>query len=257
MLDSGFTVAVQQNSNNWMHAMARVQLHKPYAAKACGALPVCDRWGDSFSKECGFVSRKVALNDVLAHDSRQSLPCATRVASKATDVGPGCSMRAEMNSHWVEPLTYTEVCQGAFDLGDAPVDEPADAIALQMDGDRVWPPRALASEKDASGVAKLVGRLCDTLEQLEPRVAKTNGVGSYIKAVSSIVDSKAPTRVQRQMLELGIGIFVRNPIAFQSARKRALHTAMACHMRDREDLGSQLERLGGLILSLHTNARSD
>jgi hypothetical protein len=28
MLDSGFNVAVQQNSNNWMHAMARVQLHK-------------------------------------------------------------------------------------------------------------------------------------------------------------------------------------------------------------------------------------
>jgi len=256
MLDSGMNIEVQQDPHNWQTAMARVQLSTP-SSKAYATLPLCDRWGDSYAKNCSFVSRKVAQNDVLGHESRHSLPCATRVAAKGTDVGPGCNMRAEMSSVWLEPQTYTQVCQGTFDLGNPPIDEPADPVALQMDGDRVWPPRALESEKDASAVAKLVGSLCDALDAVEPRVAKTNGVGAYIRAMQTIIDSKAPTRAQRQMLELGIGIFARNPLAFHSARKRALHTAMACHMRDRLDLGTQLERLGDVITGLHVVSRSE
>lgn len=255
MLDSGMNVAVHQDPNNWQSAMASVRLTPP-STQAAGALPLCDRWGEFHSKNCTFASRKVALNDVLAHDSRHSLPCATRVASKATDVGPGCTMRAEMNCHWVKPVTYTEICQGAFDLGDAPNDEPADAVALQMDGDRVWPPRALASEDDAKRVAALVSSLCDALDKVEPRIAKTNAIGCYIKATQSVLKGKAYSRSQRQLLEIGVGIFQRNPMAFHSARKRALHTAMACHMRDRKELGSQLERLSDIIVHLHEDSRS-
>lgn len=251
MLDSGMNIEVSQNPSNWQDAMAKVRLTPALPAnKACSALPLCDRWGDSYSRNCGFVSRKVKLNDVLAHDSRHTLPCATRAAAKSTDVGPGCSMRAEMNSMWVEPVTYTSICQGALDLGEAPVDESADAIALQMDGDRVWPPRALASDDDASAVAALLETLNDKLSRIEPRVAQTNGVGMYMRAVAAVIGDAIPTRAQRQLLEVGIGIFARNPIAFHSARKRALHTAMACHMRGRTELGQQLERLGDMILKL-------
>ena len=254
MLDSGMNIEVQHNPQNWQSAMARVAVSTP--KPACASLPLCDRWGDSYIKNCSFVSRKVGLNDVLAHDSRHSLPCATRVASKAADVGPGCSMRAEMNSMWLEPVNYTQICQGALDLGQAPADEPADHIALQMDGERIWPPRAFATEDDAAAVCKLVSRLCDTLDKVEPRVAKTNGIGAYMRAIKVVLASKAPSRAHRQLLELGVSIFARNPIAFHSARKRALHTAMAAHMREREELGAALERLGGAILRLHEQGRS-
>lgn len=255
ILDSGLNVDVQHNPSNWQSAKAQVRLGSYKTPKACASLPMCDRWGDENTKP-SFVSRKVALYDVLAHESRHSLPCATRVAAKSVDVGPSCSMREELNCPWVEPLTYTDICQGALDLGDAPNDQPADAVALMMDGDRVWPPRALENENDATGVAAIVKKLCDTLDKVEPRIAKTNGVGSYIKAMRSLIDD-TPTRAQRQMLELGIGIFVRNPMAFHSARKRAMHTAMACHVRGRSDLGEQLERLGALIVGLHEHTRGE
>lgn len=256
MLDSGLNIEVQQSPANWQNAMARVAITAP-KKQPSSTLPLCDRWGDNYATQCTFVSKKVALNDVLGHDSRPSLPCATRVAAKATDVGPGCSMRAEMNSHWMEPVTYTQVCQGALDLGEAPSDQAADPIALQMDGERVWPPRALASEEDAAAVANLVKALCDSLDGIEPRIAKTNGVGAYMKAVAKVIAAEQPTRAQRQMLELGISIFARNPLAFHSARKRALHTAMAAHMRDREELGVQLERLSESIMWLFQEARSN
>ena len=138
ILDSGMNIEVQQNPMFLRDAMRMVAPPKAYSS-----LPLCDRWGESYSKNCTFVSRKVALHDVLAHDSRHSLPCATRVAAKSTDVGPACSMREEMNSTWVEPITYTQICQGHLDMGDTPKDQAPDPVALQMDGDRVWPPRAL------------------------------------------------------------------------------------------------------------------
>jgi hypothetical protein len=259
MLDSGMNVAVQQDPANWQSALAAVRLSAP-STQPSSTLPLCDRWGEFYSKNATFVSRKVAQNDVLAHDSRHSLPCATRAAGKGGDVGPGCNMRAEMNSHWLEPMTYTQICQGMFDLGDSPSDEPADAIALQMDGDRVWPPRALLSSEWADTTTVLVKELCDKLDGVEPRVAKTNGIGAYIMAVRGILNklhntgAKA-TRSEQDFLGLGIGIFARNPMAFHSVRKRALHAAMAAHMRDRGELGAQLERLSHIIVRLHEDSR--
>ena len=71
-----------------------------------------------------------------------------------------------------------------------------------------------------------------------------------------VIDAKAPTRAQKQLLELGVSIFVRNPMAFHSVRKRAMHTAMAAHVRNREELGVQLERLGDVILRLYQEGKS-
>lgn len=257
MLDYGLSFEVQQNAGDIKTAMTCVNLSL-HSAQSCGTLPSCDRWGDMHTSKATFVSRRVAQNDVLAHDSRHSLPCATRVAAKSTQVGPTCSMRSEMNSMWIEPISYTRICQGTLDLdlslGSSP-DEPADAIALQMDGDRIWPPRALADDDDANAAERLVEKLNGILANVEPRIAQTNGVGVYMRAVKAVIDSSAPTRAQRQLLELGIGIFTRNPLAFHSVRKRALHTAMACHMSGRTGLGKQLERLSDFILVMQ-NTRS-
>ena len=249
LLDSGMNIEVVNNPSSLEAPMAAVKVTKSKPVP-CGTLPFCDRWGDVYTGNCSFVSRRVSINDVLAHDSRHSLPCATRVAAKATDVGPGCNMRAEMNSLWVEPISYERVCQGILNMGEAPADQAVDPIAMQMDGDRIWPPRAVLDEEDSVAVAALVRTLCDELQTVDARVLKTNGIGSYIEAMKRIIDAGAMTRPQKQLLELGIGIFARNPLAFHSARKRALHTAMACHVRDRSELGGELERLGQMIMGL-------
>ena len=251
MLSSGLNVEIRKHTAS--NATASVRLTEPHGTPARAILPLSDRWCDGSTKTTAFVSKRLTQNDVLGHDSRHALPCATRVAAKPTDVGPGSSMRAEMNSTWSESLTYAQLCEsGTLNLGDVlPADESADAIAMQMDGDRVWPPRALGSEEDAGAVAELVGTLCEALEKVEPRVATTNGVGVYMRATRSLIDSKLPTRAQRHMLELGVCIFARNPLAFLSVRKRALHAAMAAHMRDRVELGTQLERLAELTVRFY------
>lgn len=208
---------------------------------ARATLPLCERWGDQYGAHVP-ASARMALSDVLAHEARASLPTATRLCELGHRVGPGGIMRAELESAWAPLEHYGSIVRRcAPGRGGPPMDEPADAAALQQDGDRVWPPRALAAA-ECDGVAALVRKLCDALEAAPARARQTNGVGLYVRAVERVLDPA--DQAASGLLGLGVAVFARNPTALRSVRKRALHGAMAAHARGRAALGEQLERLG-------------
>lgn len=223
----------------------------------CDPLPPCDRWGDVYGAHVP-ASTRMRLCDMLAHESRASLPTATRACAASDRVGPGGTMRAELDSAWTPVEPYAALVKSrSLALSGGPLnDGPADAIALQQDGDRMWPPRALASPESARRVAALVERMCDAIEGAPERTRTTNGAGVYVNATRSVLE-KVPggdldlsDMGRRELLGMGVGVFLRNPLALKSARKHVLHGAMAAHVRERAELGNQLERLGAAILTL-------
>lgn len=250
MLDSGVDVEVMKKPGAWAACFHRTKQAPPVH----GVLPTCDRWGDHYAHS-SFVSNKIRRNDVLGHESRHSLPCATRIAREGRGVGPCGNMRAEFESWWSEPVSYTDLCQGSLDLDVMPKDDAADVIAVQQDGDRVWPPRALETPEWAATAAALVKDLCDRVESADVRIMKTNGAGVYMQAVRGVIDDLKKdgtnaARSEEDFLGFGVGLFARNPVGLHSVRKHAMHGAMAAHMRERTELAQNLERLGGLVAGL-------
>jgi len=87
---------------------------------------------------------------------------------------------------------------------------------------------------------------------------KTNGAGAYQTVCHQLIahadsvggEPDLADIAKRDWLGLGVAIFVRNPLALHSARKHAMHSAMAAHARGCAELGAQLERLGGLLSGL-------
>lgn len=249
MLETGteITIAISSLQDALEARNLRSTRGKSHTARA--TLPLCERWGDQYGAHVP-ASARMALSDVLAHEARASLPTATRLCELGHRVGPGGIMRAELESAWAPLEHYGSIVRRcAPGRGGPPMDEPADAAALQQDGDRVWPPRALAAA-ECDGVAALVRKLCDALEAAPARARQTNGVGLYVRAVERVLttnpaDPADPAdQAASGLLGLGVAVFARNPMALRSVRKRALHGAMAAHARGRAALGEQLERLG-------------
>lgn len=223
------------------------------AARPC--LPLCDRWPD-----CARVvfpsTAALALVDTLGHESRPSLPRAISVATEPRRVGPTAVARTELESSWAVPQTLTRLTRASplASLPDAPGEDCADACALQQDGSRVWPPAALRTGEASLAASDVVNAIADKIEALPERLKSTNGVGGYIACVRESMGSATGydlrTMAHRDVLGLGVGLFVRGADGLKRVRKHALHGAMSAHVRGQNDLASSLERLADLVPTL-------
>lgn len=233
-------------------------------------LPPCERWGDIYTQTYAFPSRRMAASDVLGHESRLSLPCAVLVAASTERVGPGGTMRAELEAPTTAIVSYAQIVARAEAVrrGAATLDEamaaavglsiqdtrgdeaPPDPIAIAQDGDRVWPPSALLNSEGAARVAQMVGSVCDDLDNANSRAKKADGVGVYMSVFKRATREDVDNAAVRDLLGLGVGIFARNPLALHSARRHAMHAAMAAHMSGHAQLGDALVRLGSLLETL-------
>ena len=235
------------------------------AAMKTGPLPLCERWGDEQARAYVSPQARTAHCDVLGHDSKLSLPVATHIAATGKRVGPGGTMRADLESAWVPVQSYAAIATTHTFPHMAFMEPPndknateADVIATCMDGDRMWPPRCLSSVEDSEHVAALVGSICDAVSASPERVRKTNAGGVYQAICHQImsVDGKFAKGFdvgdlsKRDLATLGVCVFMRNSYALRSARKHAMHGSMAAYLRGCDKLGDQLERLGRALNDL-------
>jgi len=259
MIESGMDVTIALDPSA-VHNLA--QAHEARLERAgprrpiCDALPSCDRWGDANANAPLYMStaNRVARSDVLAHESRATLPMATRLAPSGKRTAPGASMGAEFESRYVPVRTYAQLSQGCApsvpaDLTDAAAAGAADPKALQIDAERSWPPRALGAAFDASGVVGALRGICEALEAQPERTRRTNGPGTYSKLFRKSLATLDDTTA-RDVLGLSIGAFERDPRELLCARKNAMHAAMASHVCGQPELAVQLERLGDGIAGL-------
>lgn len=201
-----------------------------------------------------FHSLRSKTCDVLGYESRPALPTATIAAADGHGVGPGGTMRADMESSWEPVQTLASILAEKEHPTGAPFRqgcEEVDPEAVLQDGFRVWPPRALATEEAAGCVAAFVRQTCDTIEGVSPKLRTANGAGVYSKAWAvTMSDNSLSDIAKRNVLGMGVVLFTREPVALHAARKYSLHGAMAAYASGRLELGRQLERLGDLVLTL-------
>ena len=258
MVDAGLDVAMLSDPARVSRMKREASDRIAYRQKAGRAplnevLPVCDRWGDMHANAYAFHSLRSKTCDVLGYESRPTLPTATIAAADGHRVGPGGTMRADMESSWDPVQTLASIlAEKEHPTGDAPSEcEEADPGAVVQDGFRVWPPRALATEEAAGRVAALVSQTCDTIQGVDPKLRTANGAGVYSKAWAVTLGENILSDVaKRNTLGMGVVLFTREPIALHAARKYSLHGAMAAYARGCPELGKQLERLGDLVLTL-------
>ena len=101
----------------------------------------------------------------------------------------------------------------------------------------------------------MVSDVCDDIEKANSRAKKADGVGVYMSIFQRVTREDVDNATVRDLLGLGVGIFARNPLALHSARRRALHAAMAAHVSENAVLGVQLVRLGDLLETLVLSRR--
>jgi hypothetical protein len=259
MMDAGLDISMLANPKliNQMRKNAADRIaHRAGCGQAAlnEVLPVCDRWGDLHANAYTFNSQRSATCDVLGSESRPTLPTATHVAINGQRVGPGGTMRADLESTWDPVVSLSSIVgERSFDIEALPQDVTLpDPIAVQQDGFRVWPPRALATEEAAERVAALIAQTCDTIEGVDTKLRTVNGAGVYCKAWAVTLGENVLQDVaKRNVLGTGVVLFTREPIALNAARKHAMHAAMAAYARGVTSLGVQLERLGDVIVTLN------
>jgi len=259
MADAGLDIAVANDPRGTVARLRvnpanRVALDCPAAhAPLREVMPVCDRWPDVNANSYTFNSQRTAVCDVLGAESRPTLPTATLAAGEGLRVGPGGTMRADLESTWDPIQTLGDIITEAeATAGEIPSDCNApDPTAFLQDGFRVWPPRALATYESAERAAALVSQTCDTIEAVDQRMRLSNGPAVFVKAWSATLGDSLLTDVgKRNAIGLGVVLFTRDPMALHTARRTAFHTSMASYARGCLHLGKQLERLGDLILTL-------
>lgn len=227
-------------------------------AQLTETLFVSDRWPEEQAQN--HLSH-VARSELLGYEARPTLPTATSIAGAGKRVGPGGTMRAELESPWSPSSTYGCIVRAHEPMATATADASAppgsaavateaayeaDSLAVAQDGDRMWPPRAISNSEDAASVSVMLDALCQAMDSVPKRIRRTNGAGVYACACQKTL-ADVGVAGTRNMLGLGVAVMVRNPLAVHSARKHAMHCAMAAHARGCDKLGEQLEHLGELL----------